>query len=145
MLLWDIPFQDSLIADLRFSGHFVVAKLVALLAVLTLVGCAQTQLVNRTNPRADLAVDRAACDREAWAKYPDVVVPVRPSAAQFTTNCQRIGAQTNCTTQQVDTSLQDRNAAQVQQGIRNGGQSISRALEAGTCMKRRGWVSERVN
>lgn len=113
--------------------------------VLLLCGCAQTQLVNRVNPQASFAADRATCDREAWAKHPDVVVPVKPSPAQFTTNCQRIGTQTSCTTQQVDTSMQDRNAAQVQQGILNGGQGISRALEVGNCMKRRGWVSERVN
>jgi hypothetical protein len=145
MLLWDIPVQDTLVPVLRFSGHCVVAKLGALLMVLTLCGCAQTQLVNRVNPRAHASVDRAACEQEAWAKYPDVVVPVKPSPAQFTTNCQRVGTQMSCTTKQVDTSIQDRNAAQIQQGIRNGGQGISRSLEVGNCMKRRGWVSEPVN
>jgi len=123
----------------------VAVRLVTLGVVLTLYGCAQTQLVNRGNPRADLAADRAACDREAWAKYPDVVVPVRPSPAQFTTNCQRIGTQASCTTQQVDTSARDRNAAQLEQNASNVGRTISRGLEVGECMKRRGWVSERVN
>ena len=130
---------------LRLAEQPVAVRLVTLGVVLTLYGCAQTQLVNRMNPRANASADRAACEQEAWAKHPDLVVPVKPSPAQFTTNCQRSGTQTSCTTQQVDTSMQDRNAAQVQQGILNGGQGISRALEVGNCMKRRGWVSERVN
>lgn len=123
----------------------MVTKLVSLLVLSTLFGCAQTQLVNRINPRANHAADRSACDQEAWAKYPHVVVPVRPSPAQLTTTCERFGSQTSCTTKQVDTSAMDRNSAQIQQGISDMGRSISRGLEVSECMKRRGWVSERVN
>jgi hypothetical protein len=130
----------------KFTGYSFLSYLLVLLVLSTqLSGCAQTRMVNRFNPQANFYGDQAACQQLALAKHPDVVLAVTPSAAQFTTNCQRVGAQTQCTTRQIDTSAQDRNSAQIQQGILNGGRGMSRALEVGSCMAERGWVSERVN
>ncbi len=128
-----------------FFGVAVTPRVAFLISAALMTACAQTQMVNRVNPNANYYSDRLMCEQAALAKYPDVVVPVTPSSPQFTTNCQRVGVQTQCTTRQLDTSTQDRNSAQIQQGILNGGRQMSRALEVGTCMNQRGWISERVN
>jgi hypothetical protein len=115
------------------------------MSAVLMTACAQTHMVNRVNPRANHYSDRIACEQVALAKHPDVVVPLTPLSPQYTTNCQRFGNETQCTTRQVDTSVQDRSVAQFQQGILNGGRQMSRALEVGSCMALRGWTSERSN
>jgi hypothetical protein len=145
MLLWDIPFQDNLRRPSTLFGVLVMSRIALLASAVLMTACAQTQMVNRGNPAANYYTDRAGCEQEAFAKYPDVVVPVTPTSPQFTTNCQRVGIQTQCTTRQLDTSTQDRNSAQIQQGVLNRGRQMSRSLEIGSCMSRKGWVSERVN
>jgi hypothetical protein len=145
MLLWDIPFQDNLAACATFFGVAVLPRIALLISAVLMTACAQTQTVNTVDPAANYYSDRAGCEREAFAKYPDVVIPVTPSSPQFTTSCQKVGVQTQCTTRPLDTSTQDRNSAQIQQGILNGGRQMSRSLEISSCMSRKGWVSERMN
>jgi hypothetical protein len=145
MLLWDIPFQDTLQVPTTFFGVAVTPRVAFLISAALMTACAQTQMVNRANPQANYYSDRMACEQAALAKYPDIVVPVNPSPPKYSTTCQRIGFQTECTTQQVDTSAVDRNAAQLQQNISNVGRVLARGVEVGDCMKLRGWVAERSN
>jgi hypothetical protein len=145
MLLWDIPFQDNLRPLSTLFGVSVMPRIALLLSAALMTACAQTQMVNRVNPAANYHSDRARCEQQAFAKYPDVVVPVTPSPPQYSTTCQRIGFQTNCTSEQVDNSARDRLAAQLQQSVSNVGLVLSRGIEVGDCMKSRGWISERVN
>lgn len=122
-----------------------MAKLLILVIFMGLYGCAQTQMVNRVNPRASLAADQAICAQEALVKYPNVVVPVKPSPAQFNTTCQSNSFGAQCTTTQVDTAQRDINKAQLAENVANSARRISRSLEAEECLKRRGWVAQRVN
>lgn len=140
-----IPFQDTLLTSLSVTRPTsIMLKLSLLILAFLIQGCAQTQLVNRRNPGANYEADKLLCERVAYKKYPDIVVPVTPSPAQFQTNCHSTGTFVNCTTTQVDTRLNDKARAEREQALTNSTRGISRAFEVGFCLKEKGWVRENI-
>lgn len=116
-------------------------KIVVLLLVAALGGCAQTQWVNRGSPNANFHADKLNCEIQARTQFPDIVYkPAPPQPATYTTNCSRLGNTTRCTSTpepQIDNSDLQTLAAKP-------GTQLSRSIFEGRCLAARGWSREKL-
>lgn len=116
-------------------------KVVVLLLVVALSGCAQTQWVNRGSPNANFHADKLNCEIQARTQFPDIVYrPAPPQPATYTTSCSRLGNSIDCTSTpqpQVDHSDLQTLAAKP-------GTQLSRSLFEGRCLAARGWSREKL-
>jgi hypothetical protein len=116
-------------------------KVVVLLLVAALGGCAQTQWVNRGSPNANFHADKLNCEIQARTQFPDVVV--RPSPQQpptYMTNCSRLGSSVSCTS----TPVQQEDFSSLQALAAKPGTQLSRSIFEGNCLAARGWSREKL-
>jgi hypothetical protein len=114
-------------------------KVVVLILVAALSGCAQTQWVNRGNTNANFHADKLNCEIQARTQFPDIVYrPAPPQPATYITSCSRLGNTTHCTSTpepQIDNSALQTLAAKP-------GTSLSRSIFENRCLEAKGWRRE---
>jgi hypothetical protein len=121
-----------------------------ILAALILQGCAQTKWVNYRDSSANYIQDKASCENEAIRTVPSapsrVVINQTPAATSYTTNCQRDGADTRCTSSTVPQYKSKATAflEGLNSGQANSGNSSDIDRYTRNCITQKGWNRETV-
>jgi outer membrane murein-binding lipoprotein Lpp len=111
-------------------------KVVVLVLLAVLGGCAQTQWVNRVSSNANFHADKLTCEIQARNQFPDIVYrPAPPQPATYKTTCSGFGNTTNCTsTPEVQTDNSDLQTLAAKPGTQ-----LSRSIFEGRCLAAKGW------
>jgi hypothetical protein len=126
------------------------AKIISLVMLFVLSGCARTYWVHPSKSSNQLQGDVATCQNEAMRSMPNViaapVAPVYVPPTQYSTNCSTMGIYTNCnTTAQPDNMarVMQQNAQNMAQAGSNIGTALSRKSYTENCLTAYGWSKQK--